>query len=100
MLQCWQRISPAERRTKDVLEPEYGLFFHRDIDSGDWAALALEHEPYLFGRLIPRRTDRGEPFDSTAEVFDDAIEGGMERAELLVHVARTQHSEVQSAGFG
>src|SRR5262245_56385839 len=43
----------------DSLRPECGPSFHRDIDFGDWEALALEHEPYLFGRLIPRRADRG-----------------------------------------
>src|SRR5215470_13335346 len=34
----------------DSLRPECGLSFHRDIDFGDWKALALEHGPYLFGR--------------------------------------------------
>src|ERR1700730_12521717 len=34
----------------DSLRPECGPSCHRDIDFGDWEALALEHGPYLFGR--------------------------------------------------
>src|SRR6516162_2730629 len=49
---CLPNLQHTLGELADSLRPECGPSFHRDIDFGDWEALALEHEPYLFGRLI------------------------------------------------
>src|SRR6516164_4288059 len=47
---CLPNLQHALRDLANSLLPESGPSFHRDIDFGDWEALALKHEPYLFGR--------------------------------------------------
>jgi hypothetical protein len=58
----------------DSLRPECGPSFHRDIDFGDWEALALEHEPYLFGR-DPRNQHSGASNQSAPRTLAVALEG-------------------------